>query len=245
MVWSQLAGAPVALTVDACVLEDQGWRSDMEDRHVLITNGETVAGAVFDGHAGWQVADFAANAIPRLIGTRTPGEALRAIDLASGSLRGGACAVAFRLSGQRLEVANVGDCELAQVSGNRVDVLTELHRVSNPEERVRVLQKGGLINGPYVVDPRTGDGLMPTRSLGDHEFTDVGVTSEPHEYVGTFSHGWVVAACDGLWDVMTADELPRYLSVSAQHAAEVLMREALEVRGCVDNLTVIVVHRGV
>lgn len=229
--------------LEAYAVEDQGWRSSMEDRHVLTTDGDRVAGALFDGHAGWQVADFAARAFPKLIATRTPGEALRAINGTVGGLPGGACALTFRLDGQRLEVANLGDSELVQVTGSEVQVLTEMHRLTNAEERARVLQKGALIEGPYVVDPSTGEGLMPTRSLGDHEFAHVGIIANPYEWTGTFTDGWLVAACDGLWDVMNPAELPGYLTVSAEHSARTLLREALKVRGSTDNLTIIVVRK--
>lgn len=232
------------MTTDAWAVCHQGLRWKMEDTHALLTEGDALAGAVFDGHNGVYVAALAAATFSQY-GDVAPGAALRAIHDRARGLPGGACGVAFRLRGERLEVANVGDAALVRVTGETAEVLTENHRLDNPAERARVLAAGAIIEGPYVVDPRTFTGLMPTRSLGDHGFERVGIVCEPHEWVGSFPSGWLVAASDGLWDLMAPDELPGHLAraASARAAAEALAQEALEVRGCADNLTVIVVRR--
>ena len=234
------------MALDAAAAADQGWRPTMEDRHVLRVTEDEVVGAVFDGHSGSAVAELAAVRFEALLQRGTVGGALRAIDREARLLPGGACAVAFRLRGERLEVANLGDAELAVVDGAvNVRVLTELHRLDNPAERARVLAAGALIEGPYVVDPVTRNGLMPTRTLGDADFERVGVLGEPFERMATFRQGWLVAACDGLWDVLAPDELPALLADarSAREAVDALAREALHGRGSTDNVTVVVVRR--
>jgi serine/threonine protein phosphatase PrpC len=213
----------------------------MEDRHVLIARDGSVIGAVFDGHSGAAVAELGESWLPAMPDI-PPGKALRAIHRASQSLHGGACSVAFRLMGERLEVANVGDAGLVRVSSGAAEVLTETHRLDNPAERARVIAAGAGIFEPYVIDPHTGDGVMSTRALGDHVFAHIGIIGEPYEWDGAFTGGWLVAACDGLWDVMTAKELPRWLSGTARESAEALAHEALEVRRTADNLTIIVVR---
>jgi protein phosphatase 1E len=228
--------------VDAAVRSAQGPRLSMEDRHVLDVGTELVGGAVFDGHFGSDVADHAAAAYPSMLDL-SPATALRQLHEGCRGLVGGACAVVFLLQGNALRVANVGDAELALVKAGEVTVVTEAHRLSNPAERARMSRAGGLLQDPYVVDPATGDGLMPTRSLGDHAFEAVGVVCEPYEWTGELGSGWLVAACDGLWDVLSPDELPAYLYGSADQAAQRLAEEALTVRGSPDNLTVIVVRK--
>jgi protein phosphatase 1E len=228
--------------IDAAVRGAQGPRVSMEDRHVLETTGERVSGAVFDGHMGTQVAVYAAGAYPGML-ELPPATALRRLHESSRGLPGGACAVVFRIDGDAVSVANVGDAELALVREGEVEVVTEAHRLSNPSERARLSGAGGLIEDPYVIDPRTGDGLMPTRCLGDHAFEAVGIVCEPAEWTGELRSGWLVAACDGLWDVLSPDELPAFLDGSAAEVAERLTSEALDVRGVYDNVTVIVVHK--
>jgi serine/threonine protein phosphatase PrpC len=87
---------------------------------------------------------------------------------------------------------------------------------------------------------------MPTRTLGDHELTKIGVLSEPAISTHALEPGFLIAACDGLWDVMEAEELPEILAglSTAPEAAERLRREALDVRRTSDNLTVVAVRIG-
>jgi len=228
--------------IDAAEFSDQGLRWEMEDRHVLLVEEEEILGAVFDGHNGAWVAELAARLLPQLR-HRSPAETLVMIHRQTLGLPGGACAVVFRLRGDWLEVANVGDAELALVTGDDVRLLTQRHRLDDPEEQARVLARGGLIQGPYAIDPRTLRGLMPTRALGDHELERIGIVCEPHRWSGRFQEGWLVAACDGLWDVVSAGELPPLLHGSAEDVARRLAREALQVRGSTDNLTILVVRR--
>ncbi|HEX4216709.1 MAG TPA: PP2C family protein-serine/threonine phosphatase [Candidatus Dormibacteraeota bacterium] len=230
------------MPIDAAVREAQGPRTEMEDSHVLQVVGEDLAGAVFDGHFGPEVAAYAARNYAFEPGLE-PGAALLRIHQGTHHLRDGACAVAFCLESGRLRVANAGDAELALVRDDQVEVVTQVHRISNRSERLRILAAGGVIDGPYAIDPRTGDGLMPTRGLGDHVFGRIGIVCEPATWEGVFDRGWLVAACDGLWDVLRAAELPRFLKGTADDVAASLVREAISGRGSGDNVTVLVAHR--
>lgn len=236
------------MPIEVHAVAEQGWRPSMEDRHVLTVVGDRVDGAIFDGHGGPAVAVLGARRYGAALEGATPGLALRRLHEEARGLRGGACAVAFRLQGNRLQVANVGDAGLAVFSGSgTARILTRAHRLDDPEERQRVLASGALIDGPYVIDPSTGEGLMPTRAIGDAEFERVGVSAEPFELTTTFAEGWLVAACDGLWDVLEPGDLWRHLAAasSAADAAAALAGEALGVRGSTDNVTVIVVRKSV
>lgn len=229
--------------IDAFALGRQGPRSTMEDRHVLSVTGQTAWGAVFDGHRGDEVARYAETTLPMMFDL-SPADALRQLEVGARALTGGACAVVFRLVGDQLEVANLGDSELAIVEGGSVALATELHRVSNEHERQRILDVGAVIDGPYVMDMATGNGLMPTRTLGDVEFEQVGITGEVHEWSGTIGDAWIVAACDGLWDVMDPAELPAFLDgCTPEDAARRLVDEALRGRHSHDNLTVLALRR--
>jgi serine/threonine protein phosphatase PrpC len=217
----------------------------MEDTHVLQVAGAFVHGAVFDGHSGAEVADLASRLYPELVALGPEG-AIRELHQRSRGLHGGACAVTFALSGDELRVANVGDAELVLVRGDgEVEVVTEPHRIDNRSERLRLRRAGAIVHPPYVIDPVTGDGLMPTRSVGDHDFADAGIICDPHLWEGRFEAGWLIAACDGLWDVLAPRELPAFLDGSAADVAHRLCREALEVRGAWDNVTVLVVRKTV
>lgn len=242
----------------AAVVCAKGMRAAMEDCHVLCCDEDgAVVGAIFDGHGGSQVAEMASTRFASVIGEGHPplGQVLReihtAIGLASaGTSWGGACAVAFRLHAHRLEVANLGDAELARWEPGGISVVTQMHRLSNLDERARVVAAGcaigtdGVGNEVYVIDPALGRGLMPTRSLGDHEFGSVGISGEPYETEVHFGSGWLIAACDGVWDVIRPDELPEIIggTRSAELAAHRVALEAFD-RGSSDNITVIALRR--
>lgn len=233
--------APGHLTMAAA--EAQGARPSMEDRHRIRLTGDGAWGAIFDGHGGAGVAALAAAEAGRLLPDVSPGEALRRLARLTAGESAGACAVAFRLRGDLLEVANLGDCELAVVRPNGVEVLSRVHRLSDAIERQRVLAAGAVVRGPYVTDPRTGDGVMPTRVLGDRQFHRLGVSSVPDERSSGFAEGWLIAACDGLWDVMAAAELPALLAGSPEETAQALVHLALVERRSADNVTVIALHK--
>src|SRR2546428_4229616 len=142
-------------------------------------------------------------------------------------MAGGAVAVTFWIDGPRVSVANAGDAHVVAVSADHATRLTEEHRITNEVELKRVVDAGATICGPYVCLP-DGRGIMPTRALGDHEFAKVGVLSEPAVSSHVLEPGFLVAACDGLWDVMDPEELPPLLAgtLSPPLGADRLPREA-------------------
>ncbi len=251
---ARLAGAMAGAGDDvAFAVSDIGGRLEMEDEHVLEVDSASplrVVGAVFDGHGGSAVARLAAGRFPALFRASLPEgpeAAMRAayegLQREAAGLRGGAVAATFYVDGPRITVANAGDAHIVNVSGAEATRFTEEHRITNKTELERVVDAGARIWGPYVCVPE-GDGLMVTRSLGDFEFQRVGLLSDPVVSTRPLEPGFLVAACDGLWDVMAVDELPRLLQgiATAKKAAERLAHEALHARRTEDNLTVIVVR---
>lgn len=250
---------PIAdMRTQVAAVAAQGRRASMEDRHVVWCMSESVVGAVFDGHNGSGVAQHARDRYAEAYEEHTPGQLLRSI---AESLdpnthlyvpSGGACAVGFRLRDHRLDVANLGDVQLVRVEEGGASVVTEMHQLSNPTERARVLEAGATIGHDaagretYVIHPVLARGVMPTRALGDHEFAPVGVINEPFETTVHFGTGWLIAATDGVWDVVQPSELDGLLwnAASADIGAHRLALLAFD-RGTVDNVTVVAVHRWV
>ena len=248
-IWVAMAGNPEV----ADVLADIGGRAEMEDEHVLevdLVRPLRVLGGIFDGHGGVSVARLAKTRFPSLFREALasgPEVAFRAayaaIHRESNGMVGGAVAVTFWIDGPRVSVANTGDAHVVAVSGDRATRLTVQHRITNEDELKRVVNAGATIWGPYVCLP-DGRGIMPTRTLGDHELAKVGVLSEPAISTHPLEPGFLIAACDGLWDVMEPEDLPPLLAgvASATAAVDRLAREALEVRKTSDNLTVMAVR---
>mmetsp|Transcript_16337 Transcript_16337/g.28569 ORF Transcript_16337/g.28569 Transcript_16337/m.28569 type:complete len:522 (-) Transcript_16337:139-1704(-) len=82
--------------------------------------------------------------------------------------------------------------------------LSPSHRVSNPVEKQRILECGGLIQGDYVVDrDDTFKVISVTRSLGDVDMQASGIISEPeisYRKLHAESDSFLILASDGLWD---------------------------------------------
>jgi serine/threonine protein phosphatase PrpC len=236
----------------AFAVAKRGRRETMEDTHVLSIESTApmrLLGAVFDGHGGSAVSQLAARRFEPLFRSalpRGPEEALRSALLGihdeSRGTEGGAVAAAFWIAGGRITVANAGDAHVVAVTGQGATRLTEPHRLDNAAERARIAAAGGAVDGLYVFLP-DGRGLTPTRSLGDHAFSAVGVLAEPAVSTHPLEEGWVVAGCDGLWDFVRPDEVPRLLQdiPTARRAALHLTRVALDLRDADDNITVLAV----
>ncbi|MDZ7699647.1 MAG: PP2C family protein-serine/threonine phosphatase [Deltaproteobacteria bacterium] len=246
--------SPIGGMMQAAVVSEQGRRRFMEDAYFLdmdFAGKGWVFGGVYDGHSGYEAADYAARHLhQRFLDRLEKGEdpraaferAYEAISAELAHQPSGTTAVAFLLRGSELTVSNVGDSRALLVGRHRVVQLTEDHRLDNPDERERVIQMGAEIDYPYVM--RGLNGLMPTRSLGDPHFEDVGIISMPfiaqcrvHEREDIC----LLVACDGLFDVMSNEEAADMARKhpDADELVHVLKQEALDVRRGMDNLTLL------
>jgi serine/threonine protein phosphatase PrpC len=241
-----------ALPAGVGVAADPGLRSYMEDRWAVHATPHGLLAAVFDGHGGFRVADQAAAmlhlAVVRALraghdGADALGHAFAELALATADAECGSTAAAFWLAGTTLVTAHVGDSRVVRIGRATAASLTRDHRIEAPDERARVLAMGARLEPPYVM---RGDlGLMMTRSLGDRWFRPVGVISEPE--IGRHAIGAddvaVVAATDGVWDVLDLDRAGHLVRTAgtAEKAARSLIATSLEA-GAHDNLTAIVVR---
>lgn len=239
----------------AFALADIGGRMEMEDEHILELESVDplqLLAAVFDGHGGRDVAALARDRFsPLFRGALARGHgpegafrtAFSVVDEEAKGLEGGSVAVAVSVSGAEIVVANVGDAHAALVWETGARQLTVDHRLTNEEERRRVTAAGAEIWGPYVCLPE-GPGLMPTRSLGDYAFRRIGVLADPAISRHPVRPGFLVVACDGLWDVLSPEDLPLFVkgAGTARTVVHRLAHEALEVRRTSDNLTVLAIR---
>jgi serine/threonine protein phosphatase PrpC len=241
-----------ALPAGVGVAANAGPRAHMEDRWaVQVTPGGLFA-AVYDGHGGAKVADLAAADLHRevLAALRAgldPADALRQaferLARATDDFDCGSTAAALLLVRPTLVTAHVGDSRIVRVGQTDVESLTQDHRIDVAAERARVLRMGARLDPPYVV--RGGRGLMMTRSLGDRWFRPVGVIAEPEigrHALRTDDVG-LVAATDGVWDVLGVEHAARAVrgATTAQAAAYALIDAALA-ENTHDNVTALVVR---
>lgn len=227
----------------------------MEDAHHLDLDfaGEGwVFGGVYDGHGGRTAAEYCAERLHRvfledLLSGLPPAEAfVHSYEAVSDELKGqesGASAVSFLVREGWITAANAGDARAIVVGEKAVRQLTLDHRLDNPEERQRIESRGGIVRYPYAY--RGGMGLMPTRSIGDQFFKPVGVIATPSvgEHRITGEDIMLVAACDGLFDFMSNEEVAGFARAfpDPERLVQALKDEVLFSRLGTDNLTIIAV----
>ncbi len=237
------------------IVWEQGHRRSMEDTYFLdlhFSNKDWVFGGVYDGHGGAAAARYLARHLHErflqaFLTTHSPCAAfIHTYEQISEELHhqtSGACAANFLLKEQKIFYANAGDARILVISPHQILQLTTDHRLDNAEERQRIREAGGEIQGPYVWKPGVG-GLMPTRTIGDQPFKSVGVIATPAvgSYTITEEDLFLIAATDGLFDIMHNDEVATLARamVNPEQLANALAREVLVHRYGEDNLTIIV-----
>lgn len=238
----------------ASVVSEIGLRPRMEDRHALVEGAGGLFGGVYDGHGGAEVAELVASQLHQEFfkaleeGLAPEAAFLRSyerMDRAVQSLDCGTTSGTFFIRGDELAVAHLGDTRLLLVTTAGAEQLTEDHRVDHPRERDRILQAGGEIEDPYVM--RGTLGVMPTRVFGDRWFRPVGVIATPDVATRqlTPSDRYLVAGCDGLWDVLDNEHVAGIVhAVPDVGQAATTLAAAVFARGGSDNVTIIVVQFG-
>jgi protein phosphatase 1L len=154
----------------------------------------------------------------------------------------GSTAVAAFVRGEDLWVANTGDSRAVLVSGKgRSVALSEDHKPNRPDERERIVLAGGEVI--HIGVWRVQGILAVSRAIGDRLLKSlVPATPEVTRHKLTPDDAFLVLATDGLWDVVSTEEVGSfvYRCSAPQVAATTLVRLALT-RGTLDNVTVLVV----
>jgi len=239
----------------------KGKRRYMEDTYCAFPNlngdpGEAYFG-VFDGHGGRKAADFAAEHLYEYIAAdewfdtnvaEAVGQAFLKADkhfveiAESQELRDGTTAVAAYIRHGQLWVANVGDSRAVLSKKGVAMALSEDHRPDRVSEQQRIENRGGTV---FQMGSWRVEGVLAvTRAIGDKDLKKC-VTAHPHIKELQLEEGdeLLVMATDGLWDVMSnqevIDEAKKHDSPS--EAASALANEAFA-RGSGDNISVLVVN---
>ncbi|XP_041775031.1 protein phosphatase 1B [Anopheles merus] len=252
----------------------QGWRCEMEDAYHAKTGlGDSLDDwnyfAVFDGHAGDNVAKHcAANLLQRIITTTEFGnnditkgihtgflqldESMRNIpELASGLDKSGTTAVCAFISSQHLYIANCGDSRAVLCQNAQPIFTTQDHKPILPGEKERIQNAGGS-----VMVQRVNGSLAVSRALGDYDYKKVAnlgqceqlVSPEPEIFCRDREPAdeFLVLACDGVWDVMSNEELCQFVH-NRLEVSDNLVDVANQVidtclhKGSRDNMSIIII----
>ncbi|XP_073223827.1 protein kinase and PP2C-like domain-containing protein isoform X2 [Cicer arietinum] len=248
-----------------------GRREAMEDTHFILPHvcneKDAYAFGIFDGHRGAAAAEFSSRAVPAVLQTlgftgspanalveaflRTDAAFRKEVDSYRKSNRciqkdwhPGCTAIASVVSGNKLFVANSGDCRAILCRAGNPIALSKDHVASCLQERERVIRDGGQVH--WQVDTwRVGlPALQVTRSIGDDDLKPA-VTAEPEITESTLcaEDEFLVMASDGLWDMMSSLDVINIIKDTVKEpnmCSKRLATEAVE-RGSKDNVTVIVV----
>ncbi|XP_072040911.1 probable protein phosphatase 2C T23F11.1 isoform X2 [Amphiura filiformis] len=255
----------------------QGWRINMEDAHTMQLHidddKEAAFFAVFDGHGGAKVAHYAGQHLHTKLANQVAykrGDIVEAIKssflmidedmLKDDSMKdelAGTTALCVAMKNNTIYCGNVGDSRsVASVKGHAKPLSFD-HKPSNEEESKRIVAAGG-----WVEFNRVNGNLALSRALGDFVFKrndskrveEQIVIAVPDVTVNNLStdYEFIVLACDGIWDVLTNQEVVDFIrtriasKMEPEKICEDLMTRCLAPDcqmgglGC-DNMTVILV----
>uniref|UniRef100_A0A023FQF5 protein-serine/threonine phosphatase n=1 Tax=Amblyomma cajennense TaxID=34607 RepID=A0A023FQF5_AMBCJ len=249
----------------------------MEDAHThllsLSEDKDAAFFAVYDGHGGAKVAQYAGSHVHRKIVSQPSyqrGDVVDAIkkgflEVDSDMLKddtmkdelAGTTAVVVLLKGGRIYCGNVGDSRAIASVGGHVQQLSFDHKPSNELETRRIIAAGG-----WVEFNRVNGNLALSRALGDFVFKKNEKKSPEEQIVTAYpdvivkdltpEHEFLLLACDGIWDVLSNEEVVEFVrariaaKMEPEQICEELMTRCLAPDcqmgglGC-DNMTVVLV----
>jgi len=181
-------------------------------------------------------------------------EKLRKIpEVANGEDKSGTTAICVLISNNYIIFSNCGDSRgVLSGDGSKPIVVTQDHKPSNPPELERIQDAGGS-----VMLQRVNGSLAVSRALGDFEYKNVDgkgpteqlVSPEPEFYKKKRDHAtdeFLVLACDGVWDVMTNEDICSFVSarMSVTDNLEQIANEVIDTclhKGSRDNMSIIII----
>ncbi|XP_019103810.1 protein kinase and PP2C-like domain-containing protein isoform X2 [Beta vulgaris subsp. vulgaris] len=247
-------------------------RETMEDTHFLMPRicdqKDFYLFGVFDGHRGAAAAEFSAQALPKLLQSSyssgiSPAESLvrafvetdiafrssvdshrKSKGLIKKDWHPGCTAIAAFLVKNKLYIANAGDCRVILCREGHAIALSRDHVASCLEERDRITKVGGVVKWQLDTWRVGAAALQVTRSIGDADLKPA-VTAEPEimETQLSSEDEYLIMASDGLWDVISDQEVVSIIRDTVKEPSMCAKRLATEAaqRGSKDNITVIVV----
>jgi len=202
-----------------------------QDSSYAVQEERWVSVGVFDGHgdSGHQASELTAQSIRASVEEQMKlnadveavdledvirnafAQGSKAVDASSFSASAGTTATVVLVRDSQAVVGTVGDSSAAifrrtRPKGAKLTVrwASKDHRLDVEEEKARIIECGGIIYEPYVVDKvERNKGLMVTRTMGDTDMRQNGVIDEPTIHSFDLQAGldlFIIAASDGLWD---------------------------------------------
>lgn len=173
-------------------------------------------------------------------------------EIASGEDKSGSTAVCALVSPTHFYFANCGDSRAVLSRDKKSYFSTQDHKPINPAEKERIQRAGGS-----VMIQRVNGSLAVSRALGDYEYKQVEgrgpceqlVSPEPEVTVQERDNNtdeFLVLACDGVWDVMSNDELCDYIRYMMEITSDLeyicsSVIDSCLYKGSKDNMSIVLV----
>ncbi|RLN55711.1 hypothetical protein BBJ29_006812 [Phytophthora kernoviae] len=169
-----------------------------------------------------------------------------------GSDQSGCTAITALVTPTNIIVANAGDSRSVLAKGGRTVEMSFDHKPINTEERTRIQNAGGLVrsnrvNGDLAVSRALGDFSYKARADLRAEQQQVSAEPDIEKQKIDNTEEFLILACDGIWDVMSNDELCAYvrqLMNNGESNLELIAEEILDNclrAGSRDNMSVVIV----
>lgn len=220
---------------------------------------------VFDGHAGSTVSKFCTKHLLECILEECPqsseAPSLESIEdglkkgflkldekllskvpeIAKGVDKSGTTAVVVMISPTHIIWANCGDSRGLMCRNGQLHFATEDHKPFNTDEKQRIEKAGGT-----VMMQRVNGTLAVSRALGDFEYKKItefrpeqqlvspepDVTVIPRDEADEF----VFLACDGVYDVMTNEDVTKYIHHQLELTSDLVAICSSLIDGCLHKV---------
>ncbi|XP_014257236.1 probable protein phosphatase 2C T23F11.1 [Cimex lectularius] len=219
----------------------QGWRVTMEDAHSVYMElpGDPTASyfAVYDGHSGPKVAEFASRNLHKYVVKNDlfqrgfVKDAMKAAFLDMDvEMRereelqddmSGSTAIVVLIKEGSLFCANLGDSRAIAVIDGHVHALSFDHKPNTPSEYERIVEAGGWVefnrvNGNLAVSRAFGDFVYKMNENRDQEKQSIIALPDVTETKLNERWEFILLACDGIWDVLSNTDVGEFVSVRIQ-----------------------------
>ena len=226
--------------------EECGTRPSMEDALIIRNTMIPAMYGVIDGHGGFRASTLSAYLVPiyfaknenkSVLGLH---EVIKKLNdqLRKIQVKDGAALVICTVSSTEIGVAHLGDARALVVKKDgTIAQLTSDHKATERTEFDLVKE-----NGAFLASGRLMGTLAVSRAIGDFAIEGVMRIPSMNTYSIKENDIRLVLACDGIFDVMTNEEVGRIAAENRDvHFAASYIRSVAFARGSQDNLSVIVV----
>jgi serine/threonine protein phosphatase PrpC len=235
---------------------EKGMRPTNEDEHIVAKYGKVKFYGIFDGHGGSKVSQFLKkNVYKFFVGEKIKMPIRTAYikkvhetiqrklieEYPNASKWSGSTSLYIIRVDKKVIISNLGDCRAVLCRDGLALPLTKDHKPNWSDERERISKLGGKVYFDQY-DWRVGT-LSVSRSFGDIDTKPyVSHIPDVYNFTVTKKDKFIIMACDGLWDVMSNQEVILFILENPVNTAKKLAKYAIDVKGTTDNVTILIIY---